>query len=250
MFLPPYFTVALAALVLVVPLLVPALSPARALGDFFASRFGMAVCVAFVAAFWYLLPAERAAGASALVLALAWAAARPRAPALFPSAPDQSRLAAVALVLAVPTLLISRASANTATAVAVLLAAGTIALAAHASPAALASPLSVVASSSFSSSVASATSGGGTSRGGTSGGELFTNVQTLAESAPRRAEFAQTLEEHLVSVRAPPNKTTPVWNALPHGPALGVGARGACGTFKEPTHACVVAEAKSGHLFV
>lgn len=46
------------------------------------------------------------------------------------------------------------------------------------------------------------------------------------------AEYSGQLEQHMVQLRAPPGRATPVWNAPPYGPALGVGALAAAGSFK------------------
>jgi hypothetical protein len=45
-------------------------------------------------------------------------------------------------------------------------------------------------------------------------------------------EYSGQLEQHMVQLRAPPGKATQIWNAPPYGPALGVGALAAAGSFK------------------
>lgn len=59
------------------------------------------------------------------------------------------------------------------------------------------------------------------------------SLQTVPpEPAPRVAPMSATLEEHMVQLRAPPNRATVNWNAPAYGAALGMGTRAALNSFK------------------
>jgi hypothetical protein len=57
------------------------------------------------------------------------------------------------------------------------------------------------------------------------------SLQMVPES-PRSAPMTATLEEHMVKLRAPPGQATVNWNAPAYGGALGMGTRAALGSFK------------------
>lgn len=58
------------------------------------------------------------------------------------------------------------------------------------------------------------------------------SLQTLPETLPARAPMTATLEEHMVQLRAPPGRATVNWNAPAYGGAFGMGTRAALGSFK------------------